>query len=88
MGCSGSDFEGFATADFRTSAGSSIRFTNAPQMTNGIISPGITANGNDYAQVLNALATLDAVDPADRRPVALIGKTVKGYWPVVASGAQ
>jgi transketolase len=44
------------------------------------------ANGNDYAQVLSALATLDAVDPADRRPVALIGKTVKGYWPTASGG--
>ncbi|MFI5078536.1 MAG: hypothetical protein ACHQRO_14390, partial [Vicinamibacteria bacterium] len=44
------------------------------------------ANGNDYAQVVNALAALDAVDPADRRPLAFIGKTVKGYWPAAASG--
>ena len=44
------------------------------------------ANGNDYAQVVNALAALDAVDPADRRPIAFIGKTVKGYWPAAVSG--
>ena len=44
------------------------------------------ANGNDYAQVLSALATLDAVDPSDRRPVVLIGKTIKGYWPEAVNG--
>src|SRR5687767_264225 len=44
------------------------------------------ANGNDYAQVVNGLSALDAVDPADRRPVAFIGKTVKGYWPTAANG--
>ena len=43
-------------------------------------------NGNDYDQVVAALKALDDVDPADRRPVALIGKTVKGYWPAAVSG--
>jgi transketolase len=44
------------------------------------------ANGNDYAQVVSALTALDAVDPSDRRPVALIGKTTKGYWPSAVNG--
>jgi transketolase len=29
---------------------------------------------------------MDAVDPQDRRPVAAIGKTIKGYWPTAADG--
>jgi len=44
------------------------------------------ADGNDYGQVLSALAALEAVDPADRRPVVLVGKTVKGYWPGAVNG--
>ena len=44
------------------------------------------ANGNDYEQVVSALKALDDVDPADRRPLALIGKTVKGYWPAAVGG--
>ena len=44
------------------------------------------ANGNDYGQVVSALKTLEDWDPADRRPMALIGKTVKGYWPAAAGG--
>jgi transketolase len=43
-------------------------------------------NGNDYGQVVSALKAMDDVDPADRRPIALIGKTVKGYWPAVSGG--
>ena len=39
-------------------------------------------NGNDYGQVVAGLRTLEQWDPADRRPMVLIGKTVKGYWPV------
>jgi transketolase len=44
------------------------------------------ANGNNYDQVVAALKALDDSDPNDRRPVALIGKTVKGYWPTAVSG--
>jgi transketolase len=43
-------------------------------------------NGNDYGQVVTALKTMDDWDPKDRRPMALIGKTVKGYWPAASSG--
>ena len=38
-------------------------------------------NGNDYGQVAAVLKAMDAVDPHDRRPIAAIGKTIKGYWP-------
>ncbi len=44
------------------------------------------ANGNDYGQVAAVLKAMDAVDPQDRRPVAAIGKTIKGYWPTAAEG--
>ena len=43
-------------------------------------------NGNDYGQVAAVLRAMDAVDPQDRRPVAAIGKTIKGYWPTAADG--
>ena len=42
------------------------------------------SNGNDYGQVAAALKAMDKVDPHDRRPIAAIGKTVKGYWPAAA----
>jgi transketolase len=44
------------------------------------------ANGNDYDQVVSILRQVDELDPADRRPVAVIGKTVKGYWPAAVNG--
>ncbi len=44
------------------------------------------ANGNDYGQVAAVLKAMDAVDPRDRRPIAAIGKTIKGYWPAAADG--
>ena len=43
-------------------------------------------NGNDYAQVTAALKTMDEWDPSDRRPMILIGKTTKGYWPTAKDG--
>src|SRR5215208_4537557 len=43
-------------------------------------------DGNDYGQVVAALKALDDSDPADRRPVVLIGKTTKGYWPAAVGG--
>ena len=33
-----------------------------------------------------ALKTMEDWDPADRRPMALIGKTIKGYWPAAVDG--
>jgi transketolase len=43
-------------------------------------------NGNDYGQVVTALKTMEEWDPKDRRPMALLGRTVKGYWPAAAAG--
>src|SRR3954468_23198815 len=39
------------------------------------------ADGHDYGQILDALQTMERWDPADRRPMIVIGKTTKGYWP-------
>src|ERR1700733_5665821 len=43
-------------------------------------------HGNDYGQVAAGLKARDAVDPHDRRPIAAIGKTIKGYWPTAVDG--
>jgi len=44
------------------------------------------ADGNDYGQVVSALKSMENWDPADRRPMILIGETVKGYWPCASQG--
>jgi len=38
-------------------------------------------DGHDYAQILGVLKKMEDSDPADRRPMIVIGKTTKGYWP-------
>jgi transketolase len=43
-------------------------------------------NGNDYGQVIAALKTMEEWDPEDRRPMIMIGKTIKGYWPSAVDG--
>ncbi len=43
-------------------------------------------DGNNYDQILSALHTMEEWDPADRRPMILIGKTTKGYWPGAVDG--
>ncbi|MEO7086887.1 MAG: hypothetical protein ABI442_16370 [Gemmatimonadaceae bacterium] len=42
--------------------------------------------GNDYASVIGALTAMEESDPTDRRPMVMIGKTTKGYWPSAVSG--
>ena len=42
----------------------------------------VVPNGNDYGQVVAALKAMEDGDPDDRRPMIMIGKTTKGYWPV------
>ena len=42
--------------------------------------------GNDYAEIVAALKTMEDWDPADRRPMIVIGHTTKGYWPAAAGG--
>ena len=43
-------------------------------------------DGNDYAQIVSALKTMEDWDPSDRRPMIVIGKTTKGYWPRAVDG--
>ncbi|MDE0420527.1 MAG: hypothetical protein OXK76_06515 [Gammaproteobacteria bacterium] len=43
-------------------------------------------NGNDYDQVLAALKTMEAWDPNDRRPMIVVGRTTKGWWPAAQEG--
>ncbi|MFN7924187.1 MAG: hypothetical protein U0Q16_29060 [Bryobacteraceae bacterium] len=44
-------------------------------------------NGNDYRQIAAVLKTMDEWDPTDRRPMIVIGKTTKGFWPAAVDGA-
>lgn len=43
-------------------------------------------NGNDYDQVISVMKTMEDWDPADPRPMMMIGKTVKGWWPAAENG--
>ena len=43
-------------------------------------------NGNDYDQILSVLKTMEDWDADDRRPMIVIGRTVKGYWPSAVDG--
>ena len=43
-------------------------------------------DGNDYGQVVAVLKKMEDWDPSDRRPMIVIGKTTKGYWPGAMSG--
>ena len=43
-------------------------------------------NGNDYDQVVGALKTMEEWDHEDDRPMIVVGKTVKGWWPGAVDG--
>ena len=43
-------------------------------------------DGHDYGQIVAVLKAMDEWDPADRRPMIAIGKTLKGYWPGATRG--
>jgi transketolase len=43
-------------------------------------------DGHDYDQIVRVLKTMEDGDPADRRPMIVIGTTVKGYWPGAVNG--
>jgi transketolase len=46
----------------------------------------VLPDGHDYDQIVAALKTMEEWDPADRRPMIVIGTTVKGYWPGAVQG--
>ena len=43
-------------------------------------------NGNDYDQVVAAFKTMEEWDHEDDRPMIVVGKTVKGWWPGAVDG--
>ena len=43
-------------------------------------------DGNDYNQVVAALKTMEDWDHEDDRPMIVVGKTVKGWWPAAQNG--
>ena len=43
-------------------------------------------DGNDYDQVMAALKMMEDWDPNDRRPLIVVGKTTKGWWPSATNG--
>jgi transketolase len=43
-------------------------------------------DGHDYDQLIGVLKAMEDSDPSDRRPMIVIGKTIKGYWPGAAQG--
>ena len=44
------------------------------------------ADGHDYDQLARVLKTMEDWDPTDRRPMIVVGNTVKGYWPSASHG--
>jgi transketolase len=64
-------FEGYRLADQWTSYGWNV-FT--------------LPDGHDYDQIVGVLTTMEEWDPTDRRPMIVIGKTTKGYWPGAVNG--
>jgi transketolase len=44
------------------------------------------SDGHDYEQIAGVLKTMEEWDPNDRRPMIVIGKTTKGYWPCASDG--
>ena len=43
-------------------------------------------DGADYGQIAASYAEMENTDPSDKRPMILIAKTTKGYWPSAADG--
>ncbi|HWM62339.1 MAG TPA: hypothetical protein VNN98_09300, partial [Rhizomicrobium sp.] len=44
------------------------------------------ADGGDYGQITAAFEAMEKGDPADKRPMIAIAKTIKGYWPAASNG--
>ena len=43
-------------------------------------------NANDFDQIVATLKAMEDWDPADGRPMIVVGKTVKGWWPGAENG--
>jgi transketolase len=43
-------------------------------------------DGHDYDQIAGVLKTMEDWDSKDRRPMIVVGKTTKGYWPGAVGG--
>jgi len=43
-------------------------------------------NGNDFDQVFAALKSMEDTSSDDRRPMIVVGDTVKGWWPAAVNG--
>jgi len=43
-------------------------------------------DGHDYDQIVGVMRKMEEWDPTDRRPMIVIGKTIKGYWPGAVNG--
>jgi transketolase len=43
-------------------------------------------DGNSYDEILAALQTMERWDPDDRRPMIVVGRTTKGWWPGASNG--
>src|SRR5215510_13217804 len=61
-----SKYEGYRLVDQWTSYGCNVMTIPA---------------GHDYAQILAVMKKMEDWDPEDRRPMIVLGKTTKGYWP-------
>jgi transketolase len=46
----------------------------------------VLPDGHDYEHIVDVLKTMEEWDPADRRPMIVIGTTTKGYWPGAVNG--
>jgi transketolase len=46
----------------------------------------VVEDGSDYSQIVATLKSLEEWDPADRRPMVMIARTTKGYWPAAVRG--
>src|SRR5215470_2969861 len=43
-------------------------------------------DGHDYEQIVGVMKRMEDWDPTDRRPMIVIGTTIKGYWPGAVNG--
>ena len=43
-------------------------------------------DGNSYDEILAAFRSMEQWDPDDRRPMIVVGRTTKGWWPAATNG--